>query len=597
MYTIQNVIQLHQQGKLVDAEKGYRALLGVAPDNANVNFYFGKLLLDTKRAREASPFLQKAHAFAPSNESVLLLYSECLIALENTSLALRLLEPAINVSVNAAKLFLKAHYQTSKEFNSTQLYDRLLAHWNNDLSIIICMAQLYEGSSYLNRAEREYERLLEKDPVNILGLHNLATIRRRLGDPASALSLLLRAHECGLKSFQLFHNLGNAYSDLNALDNAINAYKSAIALNPYYTDSYANLTAIFAEQGYTSRFVDLFESALSQNIRTESLLLTYIDNLLRVGSIERVEELLKHFSHVFSNSDAVKLRHAKVSYLKGNIKDASDLLSTTHTQEAILQRAEYALQIEETDFLFDQMPLLCEPPTSSVMAKAYLTVAERLIGRNGHRESYCYYETLVKEYTLPDRFADMSKKAFCLQLSELLNSKHTAKAAPLEQTLNGGTQTRGNIFNQNKGTILTELEEFCSSSVRKYIRDLLTQNSLHQYCPKPFTDFEYVGAWSVKLNNDGYHTNHVHPEGTLSAVFYVDIPKNLDEEKEEGYLTFGRPNFETLKELSHEYSIRPETGKLVIFPSYCWHGTIPFTSDEQRLTIAFDVAPANYHNN
>jgi hypothetical protein len=30
----------------------------------------------------------------------------------------------------------------------------------------------------------------------------------------------------------------------------------------------------------------------------------------------------------------------------------------------------------------------------------------------------------------------------------------------------------------------------------------------------------------------------------------------------------------------------------VLFPSYFWHGTMPFESKDYRLTVAFDAAPA-----
>jgi hypothetical protein len=30
---------------------------------------------------------------------------------------------------------------------------------------------------------------------------------------------------------------------------------------------------------------------------------------------------------------------------------------------------------------------------------------------------------------------------------------------------------------------------------------------------------------------------------------------------------------------------------LVLFPSYFWHGTVPFASEQARLTVAFDVLP------
>jgi hypothetical protein len=29
----------------------------------------------------------------------------------------------------------------------------------------------------------------------------------------------------------------------------------------------------------------------------------------------------------------------------------------------------------------------------------------------------------------------------------------------------------------------------------------------------------------------------------------------------------------------------------VLFPSYFWHGTVPFQSDQPRVTVAFDAVP------
>ena len=49
------------------------------------------------------------------------------------------------------------------------------------------------------------------------------------------------------------------------------------------------------------------------------------------------------------------------------------------------------------------------------------------------------------------------------------------------------------------------------------------------------------------------------------------------------------PTSPSLEPLRYE---KPEPGKLVQYPTYMWHGTVPFTGDETRLTIAFDVVPA-----
>jgi hypothetical protein len=53
----------------------------------------------------------------------------------------------------------------------------------------------------------------------------------------------------------------------------------------------------------------------------------------------------------------------------------------------------------------------------------------------------------------------------------------------------------------------------------------------------------------------------------------------------------GAPGMITTPLLDAELSVRPELGLLVLFPSYFWHGTLPFHSEQPRLTVAFDVVP------
>jgi hypothetical protein len=38
----------------------------------------------------------------------------------------------------------------------------------------------------------------------------------------------------------------------------------------------------------------------------------------------------------------------------------------------------------------------------------------------------------------------------------------------------------------------------------------------------------------------------------------------------------------------------PQVGDVVFFPSSVFHRTIPFSSNEERICIAFDLKPANF---
>ena len=95
--------------------------------------------------------------------------------------------------------------------------------------------------------------------------------------------------------------------------------------------------------------------------------------------------------------------------------------------------------------------------------------------------------------------------------------------------------------------------------------------------------WRFNGSWSVRLHTSGFHTNHVHPRGWISSACYIELPDGMsDARTQDGVLTFGEPGIATTPVLSAEYSVRPSVGLLVLFPSYFWHGTVPFRSSQAR---------------
>lgn len=107
-------------------------------------------------------------------------------------------------------------------------------------------------------------------------------------------------------------------------------------------------------------------------------------------------------------------------------------------------------------------------------------------------------------------------------------------------------------------------------------------------------DFEFSASWSVKLKSEGFHTMHIHPMGRISSVYYVDLPDEITSgDDKAGWLKFGEPNLILPHDLPADHFVKPQAGKLVLFPSYVWHGTVPFESDHPRTTVAFDIVPVN----
>jgi len=96
----------------------------------------------------------------------------------------------------------------------------------------------------------------------------------------------------------------------------------------------------------------------------------------------------------------------------------------------------------------------------------------------------------------------------------------------------------------------------------------------------------------VFLRPNGFHVDHVHPMGWISSAFYIDLPPEEPDNPKAGWIKFGEPGVKTWPELGPEHYVKPEPGLLVMFPSYMWHGTVPFSTGGRRLTMAFDLRPA-----
>ena len=92
----------------------------------------------------------------------------------------------------------------------------------------------------------------------------------------------------------------------------------------------------------------------------------------------------------------------------------------------------------------------------------------------------------------------------------------------------------------------------------------------------------YGARWSSKVS--------IHPDGWISGVYYVKIPKEVNVNSKVGWLELGKfpddliPNLKTKSD-----DIMAEEGKMILFPSYMWHNTVPLEKNEKRICIAFDV--------
>ena len=222
-------------------------------------------------------------------------------------------------------------------------------------------------------------------------------------------------------------------------------------------------------------------------------------------------------------------------------------------------------------------------------AIAMLYTAWRLAGDPRAAELYDY-DTLVRPYRLDTPEGWPSLDAFLADLKAALEAQHFYKTHPFSQSIRHGSQTMQGLLT-SKDPAIRAFFATVSKSIDRHVRHLGKGRDVLR--SRNTGRWRFEGAWSVRLKRDGRHVDHVHPSGWLSSAFYVEAPKAAVEGQDHaGWIKFGEPGMITRPHLDPERFVKPEPGMLVLFPSYMWHGTVPFTTDESRLTIAFDMVPA-----
>lgn len=213
------------------------------------------------------------------------------------------------------------------------------------------------------------------------------------------------------------------------------------------------------------------------------------------------------------------------------------------------------------------------------------TTALRMLGDAAYKET-CDYERFVRTYEIPAPRGFFTSGNFNAAFADLLRAQHRSNAHPLDQHLHNGSQT---------GRTLLALEEpnmkvfvaAVDAAVRDYMKSLSPEDPVGRRRGK---HYHYSGLWSVRLTHEGYLPNHVHDRGWISSAYYAALmPAERASDPRAGWLKFGEPN-RPPKGCGPEKFIEPKVGMLVLFPSYFWHGTVPYEGDE-RLSAAFDVQP------
>ena len=221
-----------------------------------------------------------------------------------------------------------------------------------------------------------------------------------------------------------------------------------------------------------------------------------------------------------------------------------------------------------------------------------LGIAWRMLG--DPREAWlCDYERLVMTADVPSPEGDVPPAEFAALVAAALDPLHQTREAPGNQSLRHGTQTSGELWAWPDPAI----QRFRSAVEAAAARAVagLPDDPAHPFLRRKSLRFGFSGSWSVRLRGGGgHHVPHFHGHGWMSSAYYARLPAASAEDRaaHAGWIEFGRPPAMFDLDVGPRRVVEPAVGKLVLFPSYMFHGTVPFPkAGGDRLTAAFDYQP------
>lgn len=429
------------------------------------------------------------------------------------------------------------------------------------------------------------QQQLAANPADRIARHNLAVELRKCGRLDEALAQIERAWAEGLKLAETATMRGHLLADAGRFDEALAAYREAVRVKPELIEPHSAMASLLPQLGRGGEALNSLRDALLRSPQTGAL---WVEAMAVARGHQAWDQLLELAAQAEARFGVDTMITAF----------AANALTALGRDDEALARIDAALEAEPTyppgHTIRAHILLRKGDPAGAAEAAmtaarllpkdqsswALLGVAWRLL--DDEREHWlCDYDNLVMPIDL----------GLDPRLLGVLEGRHQLAAHPADQSLRGGTQTRGNLFEADD-PVVGGLARATKAAIEQRIA-ALQPDPTHPFLGRIAGAVSFPTSWSVRLASSGFHISHIHPAGWLSSAYYVSLPPEVAAGEGQGALAFGVPDAALGLDLPPRRVVQPQEGHLVLFPSYLWHGTTPFASSAPRVTVAFDALPVD----
>jgi uncharacterized protein (TIGR02466 family) len=154
--------------------------------------------------------------------------------------------------------------------------------------------------------------------------------------------------------------------------------------------------------------------------------------------------------------------------------------------------------------------------------------------------------------------------------------------------------SRLNMLVKNEGNVTSANNYILNEPEFKDLKDILTKHIndyiSNIYKPKYKATGYITQSWLNYTKKGEFHHIHQHPNSFVSGVLYINAIKDKDKimfyRKDNEQLRLATDTYEPYN--SYTWWIGIKTYDIILFPSSLTHSVEPVTSDETRISLAFN---------
>lgn len=442
-------------------------------------------------------------------------------------------------------------------------------------------ANAERGAKRLGEAAAWYDEALRLEPSRPKALYGRAWIALERFEP-DLLSVIDRAIRANPGSADLWLARAQALEAAGDIAAAREIAQSLADQAPSWIDGLQLLAQIRYNQGEED-FTSHYEEALRLAPNDPNIAIAWISILGGAQRNDEAADVAARCAHQFPAFDEFRFMEGIFRGAIGDIGEATRIFAALETDrhDRWLHMSQHYMRLKEFERAEDYLKKAIALDRANITAWAQLGVVWRLTD-NVRGEWLHGQEGLFALRPLVDADKVLGPAR------RLLHELHDHSPFPLSQSLRGGTQTRSVLFNRMEPE-LAALRASIMATLEEHRRHLPKKDATHPLLRFRDAPWALEGSWSVRLSVGDSHASHIHPEGLVSSALYCQLPSAMGGTDQAGALELGRPPADFNTGLGPISVLEPKEGYLALFPSTLYHGTRPFSGDEHRMTVAFDV--------